>query len=50
MGRKKTYYTKEELMQANREKVMRYYWKNSNKIKKINLNRYYETKQTKNHD
>jgi hypothetical protein len=44
MGRKKIYKTKEEKHQANKEKYMRYYWKNSDKIKKKNLKRYYENK------
>lgn len=29
---------------ANNEKFMRHYWKNAEKIRKKNLNRYYETK------
>lgn len=42
MGRKQKYFTKEEKRQANRDKFMRYYWKNVEKVKKINLERYYE--------
>jgi hypothetical protein len=44
MGRKKIYKTEEEKQQANKEKYMRYYWKNCDKIKKKNLKRYYENK------
>lgn len=42
MGRKKKYNTKEELCQANRDKFMRHYWKNVDKIRKRNLKRYYD--------
>ena len=42
MGRKRKYFTKEEQQQSNRDKFMRYYWKNADKIRKINLKRYYE--------
>ena len=44
MGRKKKYNTLEEQRQANRDKFMRYYWRNAKKIKKQNLERYYENK------
>jgi len=44
MGRKLKYKTEEEKRQANRDKFMRFYWKNSDKIKKQNLKRYYENK------
>ncbi len=44
MGRKKKYNTEEERCQANRDKVMKHYWKNVEKIKKKNLKRYYENK------
>lgn len=46
MGRKKKYITKEEKCQANRDKFMRYYWKNADKIKKQNLKKYYDKKST----
>ena len=42
MGRKRKYNTKEEKHQADKEKYMRYYWKNAKKIKKKNLKRYYD--------
>ena len=44
MGRHRKYTTEEEKCQANRDKVMRHYWRNSEKIKKKNLKRYYENK------
>ena len=44
MGRKRKYITEEEKQQANKDKYMRYYWKNVEKIKKKNLNRYYVKK------
>ena len=47
MGRKKKYNTLEEQRQANRDKLMRYYWRNAKKIKKQNLERYYENQRTK---
>ena len=44
MGRKKIYKTKEEKQISINKKSMRYYWKNQEKIKKKNLERYYERK------
>ena len=44
MGRKKKYITNEEKQQANKDKYMRYYWKNAKKIRKKNLERYYAKK------
>ena len=44
MGRKKKYITEEEKLQANRDKFMRYYWKNVDKIRKQNLKKYYDKK------
>lgn len=44
MGRKKKYITKEEKIISNREKYMRFYLKNREKIKKINLERYHAKK------
>lgn len=32
MGRKRKYHTKEELLEANRKKRMRWYWKNREKV------------------
>lgn len=43
MGRKIKYKTDEEKIQARRERQMRYYWKNADKLKKQALKRYYET-------
>ena len=45
MGRHKKYNTEEEKQQANKDKYMRYYWRNVEKIKKKNLKRYYERKE-----
>ena len=42
MGRKRKYNTEEESRIANRDKSMRHYWKNREKIKKKNLKRYHE--------
>jgi hypothetical protein len=47
MGRKKKYLTDNEKQQANKDKYMRYYWKNKEKIKLKNLKRYYENKNNK---
>jgi hypothetical protein len=44
MGRKLKYKTKEEKLQANRDKYMRFYWRNVEKIKKEKLKIYYENK------
>jgi len=48
MGRKRKYFTDDEKIQANRDKFMRYYWKNTKKIRKKNLARYYERKKINN--
>ena len=42
MGRKLKYKTNEEKINARRKRQMEYYWKNQEKIKKKNLERYYE--------
>ena len=47
MGRKLKYKTEEEKKQANRDRVMKHYWKNQEEIKKKNLKRYYEGKKIK---
>ena len=47
MGRHKKYKTEEEKKQANRDKVMKHYWKNVEKIRKKNLKRYYDNKTSK---
>jgi hypothetical protein len=44
MGRKRKYNTEEEKRQANRDKYMRYYWRNVKKIRKEKLKKYYENK------
>lgn len=44
MGRKLKYKTVEEKLKANQEKYMRYYWRNQEKIKKKNLERYHSKK------
>jgi hypothetical protein len=44
MGRKKKYITDGEILLAICEKSRRYYWKNAKKIRKKNLQRYYERK------
>jgi hypothetical protein len=44
MGRKRKYNTEEEKLQANRDKYMRYYWRNVDKIRKQKLKEYYENK------
>lgn len=44
MGRKLKYKTEEEKRQANRDKYMRYYWRNVKKIRKQKLKEYYENK------
>ena len=41
MGRKKKYLTEEEKLEAQRRWNMEYYWRNQNKIKIKNLNRYH---------
>ena len=40
MGRNKKYITEEEIKQANRDKAMRYYWKNAELIKGMARIRY----------
>ena len=44
MGRKRKYNTEEEIIQARKERQMRYYWKNVKKKRKEALDRYYEKK------
>ena len=44
MGRHKKYITEEEKKKADRNKYMRYYWKNVKKRRKDALKRYYEKK------
>ena len=46
MGRKLKYKTEEEKLQANRDKYMKYYWKNVEKRRKDALERYYVNKNT----
>jgi hypothetical protein len=46
-GRKKKYQTDEERRIASCEKSKRYYEKNKEKIKKKNLEKYYESKRNK---
>lgn len=41
MGRKKIYITKEEQLLSRRQRQMKYYWKNSEKLKQSALKRYY---------
>lgn len=48
MGRKKKYITKQQLEEANKEKYMRYYWKNLKRRRKDALKRYYKKKEEKN--
>ena len=44
MGRKTKYHTKEEKLEARKKRQMKYYWKNQDKIKKKNLQRYHNGK------
>ena len=44
MGRKKIYFTEKEIKEANKRKSRRYYLKNSEKIKKKRMEKYYEEK------
>lgn len=44
MGRKQKYQTDEERVVANRKKSMKYYWKNSEEIKKKAKDRYVQNK------
>jgi hypothetical protein len=48
MGRHRKYITEEEKRQANKEKYMRYYWRNVKRRRKDALKRYYENKNDKN--
>lgn len=41
MGRKKKYLTEEEKIEARKERQMRYYWRNQEKLKKQNRERYH---------
>ena len=45
MGRKALNRTEEELKKMNRVRAQRYYERHSDKVKRNNLNRYYEKKQ-----
>lgn len=47
MGRKRKYFTKEEIRLAQNEYVMQYYWRNVELIRKKNLERYYRKKMEK---
>lgn len=44
MGRKLKYKTPEEKINARKERQMKYYWKNVDKLKKEALGRYYNRK------
>jgi hypothetical protein len=44
MGRKKIYKTETEKRVAYNQKQMEYYWRNAEKIKEKNLNRYHSKK------
>ena len=44
MGRKRKYNTEEEKLQADREKRMRYYWRNREKILEDAKKKYKESK------
>jgi hypothetical protein len=44
MGRRKKYLTEEELRVARNERAMRYYWRNKEKIKARNLEKYHAKK------
>jgi hypothetical protein len=46
MGRKKKYTTDKQLNDANKEKYMRYYWKNVIERRKKSLERYYSKKES----
>lgn len=48
MGRRLKYKTKAERLQANRDKVMKHYWKNADEIRKKNLKHYYEKRNIQN--
>ena len=42
MGRKQKYATNEDRIAARRERQMRYYWNNAERIKSRNLKNYHE--------
>ena len=44
MGRKLKYKTQEEKINARKERQMKYYWQNAEKLKKEALKRYYKRK------
>jgi len=44
MGRKTKYKTDEEKIQARKNRQMKYYWKNQNRLKINALKRYYDRK------
>jgi len=44
MGRKKIYNTQEEKHEAEKAKKRRWYWRNADKIRKINLEYYHVNK------
>ena len=44
MGRKRKYFTKEEIKEANRKKARRYYYHHKDKINKKSMEKYYERK------
>jgi len=45
MGRQKKYNTDEEKIQARKDRQMRYYWRNSKRLRKESLERYYKQKE-----
>ena len=45
MGRKKKYITTDEKLNARRDRQMKYYWKNAEKLKTEALERYYKKKE-----
>jgi len=47
MGRRKKYKTEEERVEARKKRQMAYYWRNQEKLKRKNLERYYENKKEK---
>jgi hypothetical protein len=44
MGRKRIYETEEEQIQSRKDRQMKYYRKNQNRLKKEALKRYYKNK------
>ena len=44
MGRKKIYLTPESKLEATRKIRMNFYWRNAKRIRKENLERYYDKK------